>query len=188
MLFLGLCWWSLTFYKWRMHVYFSVKLLWLPGVKNGVHMFFRNKPETLITFCTKYFKILYISQGVYRSNMFPDLIRGEKVKPCIGLQWGITYRKPDIYVHAHVVHRERQLSSMMSRDIVCPRVRGCLLRIQIPLSWQLHACPCVWSHWPTCCHSFIIKNRQGAWHGVDRDKRSPLFWGFTVLQPHECTW
>lgn len=72
-----------------------------------------------------------------------------------------------LYVHAHVVHRERQLSSMMSGNIVCPGVRGCLPRVQIPLSWRLHACPCVWSHWPTCCHSFIIKSRQGAWPGVD---------------------
>lgn len=67
------------------------------------------------------------------------------------------------------------LSSMMSEDILCPAARDRLLHIQIPPSWWLHACPCVWSHRPTCFHSFIFKNRQRAWHGVDGDRRSPLF-------------
>lgn len=128
---------------------------------------------TFIAFCTKYFRYCSVLYIFSRPNH-------------LYLQWD-THRKPDIHAHAYVVHWERQLSSMMPEDIVCPGVRGCLLHVQIPLSWRLHACPCVWSHWPTCSHSVIIKNRPRAWHGVDRDKRSPLFWGCTVLQPFERT-
>lgn len=59
---------------------------------------------------------------------------------------------------------------------------GGLLWVQIPLSWWLLACQCVWSHWATCSHSFIIKIVVGAWHG---DKRLPLF---GVFYSFEIVW